>query len=104
MQRERQAYEHAYGGLHRDLCDLEVRVEELRNDVINRRLRVSMADVETMALVLSRSSITCRHMRGNFIYSNIFRLVRFLKEEPELLENALRRCKKLTGTLVTLKR
>lgn len=29
---------------------------------------------------------------------------RFLKEEPERLESALRRCKKLTGTLVTLKR
>lgn len=29
---------------------------------------------------------------------------KFLKEVPERLENALRRCKKLTGTLVTLKR
>lgn len=29
---------------------------------------------------------------------------RFLKEEPERLESALKRCKKLTGTLVTLKR
>jgi hypothetical protein len=29
---------------------------------------------------------------------------RFLKEEPDRLEIALRRCKKLTGTLVTLKR
>lgn len=28
----------------------------------------------------------------------------FLKEEPERLESALKRCKKLTGTLVTLKR
>lgn len=28
---------------------------------------------------------------------------KFLKEEPERLENSLRRCKKLTGTLVTLK-
>ncbi|KAK8390200.1 hypothetical protein O3P69_013048 [Scylla paramamosain] len=29
---------------------------------------------------------------------------KFLKEEPDKLESALRRCKKLTGTLVTLKR
>lgn len=28
----------------------------------------------------------------------------FLKEEPERLDIALKRCKKLTGTLVTLKR
>lgn len=29
---------------------------------------------------------------------------KFLKDEPDRLEVALRRCKKLTGTLVTLKR
>lgn len=34
----------------------------------------------------------------------VVREEKFLKEEPERLENALRRCKKLTGTLVTLKR
>lgn len=28
----------------------------------------------------------------------------FLKKEPERLDSAMRRCKKLTGTLVTLKR
>lgn len=34
----------------------------------------------------------------------VIREEKFLKEEPERLESALRRCKKLTGTLVTLKR
>lgn len=34
----------------------------------------------------------------------VVREEKFLKEEPERLESALRRCKKLTGTLVTLKR
>lgn len=29
---------------------------------------------------------------------------KFMKDEPMRLESALRRCKKLTGTLVTLKR
>lgn len=29
---------------------------------------------------------------------------RFLREEPDRLEHSLKRCKKLTGTLVTLKR
>lgn len=29
---------------------------------------------------------------------------KFLTDEPDRLESALRRCKKLTGTLVTLKR
>lgn len=34
----------------------------------------------------------------------VMREEKFLKEEPERLESALKRCKKLTGTLVTLKR
>lgn len=43
----------------------------------------------------------------SLLTSEMERVVReekFLKEEPERLESALRRCKKLTGTLVTLKR
>ena len=34
----------------------------------------------------------------------VMREEKFLKEEPERLESVLKRCKKLTGTLVTLKR
>lgn len=34
----------------------------------------------------------------------VVREEKFLKDEPDRLETALRRCKKLTGTLVTLKR
>lgn len=34
----------------------------------------------------------------------VVRAEKFLKEEPEQLELALKRCKKLTSTLVTLKR
>ena len=30
--------------------------------------------------------------------------VRFIKDEPQLIEAGLRRCKNLTGTLYTLKR
>lgn len=42
-------------------------------------------------------------IKNELLYPEICNL-RFLKEEPERLESALRRCKKLTGTLVTLKR
>lgn len=35
--------------------DLESTVEELRGNVINRKTRVNMSDVENMALVLSKS-------------------------------------------------
>jgi len=34
----------------------------------------------------------------------VVREEKFLKDEPDRLESALRRCKKLTGTLVTIKR
>lgn len=34
----------------------------------------------------------------------VVREEKFLSDEPDRLESALRRCKKLTGTLVTLKR
>jgi hypothetical protein len=34
----------------------------------------------------------------------VMREEKFLKEEPDRLESALIRCKKLTGTLVTFKR
>lgn len=34
----------------------------------------------------------------------VVREEKFLQDEPDRLESALRRCKKLTGTLVTLKR
>lgn len=34
----------------------------------------------------------------------VVREEKFLTDEPDRLESALRRCKKLTGTLVTLKR
>ena len=40
-------------------------MEELRNDVINRRLTVSMADVETMAKVLSDSRLVTLRLVNN---------------------------------------
>lgn len=43
----------------------------------------------------------------NMLSNEMEKVVReeaFLKDEPDRLETALRRCKKLTGTLVTLKR
>lgn len=41
---------------------------------------------------------------GNNLKFQVVRKEKMLEEEPERLELALRRCKKLTGTLVTLKR
>ncbi|XP_042235475.1 uncharacterized protein LOC121875141 isoform X13 [Homarus americanus] len=117
IQREEASYRQDMTKLDKDLCDLELKVEELRNNVINRRLRVNMSDVENMALILSRSSKTVADLKAKFpiLQDGLKGLIsaemekafcneKFLKEEPDKLESALRRCKKLTGTLVTLKR
>ncbi|CAN7997783.1 unnamed protein product, partial [Ixodes pacificus] len=123
VSREEDLYRQDVTRLEKDLSDLESQVEELRGNVINRRCRVNMSNVESMALVLSRASKTVADLKGKSSkYSRfpnlqdslktvmgaemevVVREEKFLKEEPERLENALRRCKKLTGTLVTLKR
>ncbi|XP_067635398.1 coiled-coil domain-containing protein CG32809 isoform X15 [Eurosta solidaginis] len=117
ISREEELYKQEVIRLEKDLSDLEGSVESLRGEVINRRTRVNMTAVEDMALVLSRASKTVAELKMKFpalsnglrcmLSSEMERVVReekFLKEEPDRLESALRRCKKLTGTLVTLKR
>ncbi|XP_012285011.1 coiled-coil domain-containing protein AGAP005037 isoform X2 [Orussus abietinus] len=117
LSREEDLYKQEMIRLEKDLTELESTVEELRGNVINRKTRVNMSDVENMALILNKSSKTVADLKMRFpslqegmkglLSSEMEKVVReekFLKEEPERLESALRRCKKLTGTLVTLKR
>ncbi|XP_015116844.1 uncharacterized protein LOC107041006 [Diachasma alloeum] len=117
LSREEDLYKQEMIRLEKDLTELESTVEELRGNVINRKTRVNMSDVENMALILSKSSKTVADLKVRFpslqegmkglLSSEMEKVVReekFLKEEPERLESALKRCKKLTGTLVTLKR
>ncbi|KAE8738018.1 hypothetical protein FOCC_FOCC016511 [Frankliniella occidentalis] len=117
LSREEELYKQEMLRLEKDLTELESTVEELRGNVINRKTRVNMSDVENMALILSKSSKTVADLKVRFpglqdemkslLSAEMDKVVReekFLKEEPERLESALRRCKKLTGTLVTLKR
>ncbi|XP_012940469.1 serine/arginine repetitive matrix protein 2 [Aplysia californica] len=101
----------------KELGDLEASVEELRTDVISRQCRVNNADVEGMALLLSNITKNLADLKARFpeiheqmkeVMDSELRLVvseeKFLKEEPNEIENSLKRCKKLTGTLYTLKR
>ncbi|XP_017485113.1 PREDICTED: coiled-coil domain-containing protein AGAP005037-like [Rhagoletis zephyria] len=114
---DRDSYNDDVIRLDKDLLDLETNVEELRSNVINRRCRVNMSNVESMALTLSRASKTVADLKTRYPVlaqhlktimakelQQIEREEKFLKEEPERLEHSLKRCKKLTGTLVTLKR
>ena len=117
LTKEEELYREDVCKLERDLTDLELNVEKLRANVISRRCRVNMIDVENMALSLSRAGRIVSELKSKFpdLQTNLKMIMtkemqvvvdeeKFLKEEPDRLENALRRCKKLTGTLVTLKR
>ncbi|XP_076545863.1 uncharacterized protein LOC117606476 isoform X1 [Osmia lignaria lignaria] len=122
LSREEDLYRQEMLRLVKDLTELENTVEELRGNVINRKTRVNMSDVENMALIMSKSSLsrfskTVADLKVRFpslqegmkgLLSSememVVRAEKFLKEEPERLESALKRCKKLTSTLVTLKR
>lgn len=134
---QRDSYNSDVARLDKDLLELEAQVEELRSNVINRRCRVNMSSVESMALILSRASKTVADLKARYpamaqTLKNVMALElqqiereekyvvvlkcylliliifvfrhRFLKDEPDRLEHSLKRCKKLTGTLVTLKR
>ncbi|XP_069111141.1 serine/arginine repetitive matrix protein 2-like isoform X4 [Argopecten irradians] len=100
-----------------ELSDLEACVEELRFDVLSRHCLVNMADVEGMALLLSQVARCLGELKGLFpslqeevkhVLAGEMEVVvkeeKFLKDEPESLEEGLKRCKKLTNTLFTLKR
>ena len=52
--------------LDRDLLKLEAQVEALRSNVINRRCRVNMSNVESMALILSRASKTVADLKSRY--------------------------------------
>ncbi|XP_043463341.1 uncharacterized protein LOC122499218 isoform X4 [Leptopilina heterotoma] len=117
LSREEDLYKQEMLWLEKDLTGLESTVEELRGNVINRKTRVNMSDVENMALILNKASKTVADLKVRFpslqegmkglLSSEMEKVIReekFLKEEPDRLESVLKRCKKLTGTLVTLKR
>nr|XP_049693560.1 coiled-coil domain-containing protein AGAP005037 isoform X5 [Helicoverpa armigera] len=115
--REEEIYRQDMLLLENDLYELEATVERLRGQAANRETRVNMADIERIAMVLSKSSKTVADWKLKFPVlqetmktklaaemEKVVRKEKMLEEEPERLELALRRCKKLTGTLVTLKR
>ena len=68
LNREEDLYKQEILHLEKDLSDLELTVEELRTDVINRKTRVNIFDVENMALVLTRSSKTVADLKLKCVF------------------------------------
>ena len=92
-------------------------MEETRSGVINKKNKISLVDVEAMALTLSKCSKTVTLLKQAFptLEANIKanpptvqnpdkrRMTEdFLKRTPDRMENIWRRCKKLTGKWKTL--
>ncbi|XP_070532823.1 coiled-coil domain-containing protein AGAP005037-like isoform X2 [Ptychodera flava] len=100
-----------------NLSKLEVAIEEMRENVINKRCQVNVQDLEGLAQSLGNVSKMLAEQKVSFpiLHDNMKKVMagemevvvqeeRFIKEEPLRLDSALKRCKKLTGTLFTLKR
>ncbi|XP_043216897.1 coiled-coil domain-containing protein AGAP005037-like isoform X3 [Amphibalanus amphitrite] len=117
IRKEEEAYREVIQGIEKDLGEVEHHVEDLRSSVINRQRRVNLNDVEGMALMLTKSSKTVTELQRRFPEmerslrtlislerDRVQREESFLGAEPQRLDNALQRIKKLSGTLVTLKR
>jgi len=83
-------------------------VEEVRSGVIAKKSKISLQDVESMALTLSQCSKTVTQLRqaypaleANLRLSGENTLMGdFLKTSSERLEGAWKRCKKLTGKII----
>ena len=99
----------------------------MRSGVINKKNKIGLSDVENMAIILSKSTKTVTqlkqvfptletNLKGSAAFqttasgtskskpASVLLTEEFLRRTPERLENVWKRCKKLTGTLVTLKR
>ncbi|CAH1237837.1 SRCIN1 [Branchiostoma lanceolatum] len=103
--------------VERKLSELERWVEEVRTDVVNKRCRVSVGDVEAMLKALNRSEKDWRELQDTWPGLNeelkavlsaemevVVQEERFVNDETDKVEGALKRIKKLTGTLHTLQR
>ena len=63
---DKEMYGHDVTRLDKDLHELESQVEELRSNVINKRCRVNMNQVESMAMVLSHASKSVVDLKNRF--------------------------------------
>lgn len=63
---QQEAYRADVLNLEKDLNNLEASVEELRSNVINRRCKVAMSDVENMAQILTRASNTIGELKNKY--------------------------------------
>ncbi|XP_022085428.1 SRC kinase signaling inhibitor 1-like isoform X2 [Acanthaster planci] len=103
--------------LDKQIRDLESAVEEMRDDVVNRHCHVNLAEVDALAQAIGNSSKHIAEQKVAFpVLADKMKAVmqgemeivvseeNFIKDEPGKLDDYMKRCKKVTNTLCTLKR
>ncbi|KAL1237677.1 Coiled-coil domain-containing protein [Trichinella spiralis] len=103
--------------LENKLMNLEEDIDKLREQVVTGRRKLKMSDVEYFTETLMQIARTAATLKSDFpvledrlkwlMSSEMEKVVReekFLKEEPFRLNAALKRCKKLTNTILTMKK
>lgn len=114
---EEMAYVKTKNDINRHISELESEVEMVRLDVVQKRCIANPAEVDSLNSQLSIISRQVSDLKGEFaelhdrMKSNmaseleiIVQGDKFLKEEPNKLENLVSRCKHITGTLFTLQK
>jgi hypothetical protein len=99
------------------LSELERQVEQLRVSVVSGTRRLRVGEVETFINTLTnvgrmaaaaKTQFPALHGHLKTVMSaemeKVVREEKFLKDEPSRLDSALRRCKKLTNTMITMKK
>jgi len=100
-----------------ELSELETTIEEIRSKVINEHCLINSASIETLASNLNTITEAYNELKKTFpVLQQRMRLViqtevqlaqmeeKYLDTEAMNIDNSLQRCKKLTGTLITMKR
>jgi len=114
---ERHMYGKRAAQTENQLSEIEAAVEELRSEVVVHKCRVHSREVESLVLQLSKAGRIIASMKGDFpAFANELKSVAasetevicaekcFVNNEPQRLDEQLKRCKQLTETLLCLKR
>lgn len=99
------------------LSDFEQQVEQLRRNVVQNNRKLRMSEVESLTNTLTHLGRSAANLKTSFPQlqnrlkhvmstemEKVVREEKFLKDEPQRIDQALRRCKKLTNMMVTMKK
>ncbi|CAF0714137.1 unnamed protein product [Brachionus calyciflorus] len=105
-------YNSDFSKIENELCDLETVVDDLRENILKHKFKVSIDDVECYALALSQLSKQLVNLKTSFSsikdhfkqQNSINTENRFVYTESCKLDSIIKRCKRITGILIILKK